>query len=241
MDGLDISDEVVGSTTLNLSQDAIQEFQISRSTLDASTGLSGAGSVNIVTKSGGNKIHGDGFLFLRTDYGAARVGQERAPFDREQVGFSVGGPFIRDRLFWFLNYERNNQDGAIATAIGGFPQFTGAWSVPFDEKMATGRLDWNIRQDIRAFFRFLHDDSSGVATGRFGLGGKLLMPFTTNNRANQSAVGMDATAGRLTHSFRYGHLDYDSRTRDAEVRYYRPTRPPLSSDWKRKPRMAPTR
>ncbi|MFQ5741609.1 MAG: carboxypeptidase regulatory-like domain-containing protein, partial [Acidobacteriota bacterium] len=215
VDGLDISDEVVGSTTLNLSQDAIQEFQISRSTLDASTGLSGAGTINIVTKSGGNEIHGDAFFFLRTDDGAARVGQERVPFDREQVGFSVGGPFIRDRLFWFLNYERNNQDGAIATAIGGFPQFTGVWSVPFDEEMATGRLDWNIRQDIRAFFRFLYDDSNGVATGRFGLGGNQLTPFTSSNRANQAAAGMDATAGRLTHSFRYGHLDYESSTEDA--------------------------
>ena len=108
VDGLDISDEHAGSVELNVSADAIKEFQISRSTFDVSTGLTGSGAVNIVTKSGDNALHGGAFLFWRDDTFAARIGQEATPFDREQGGFSLGGPFLRNRLFWFLSYERNN-------------------------------------------------------------------------------------------------------------------------------------
>src|SRR5262245_64147213 len=61
VDGVDITDETVGTTTANLSNETIQEFQVSRSTLDASTDLTSSGSVNIVTRSGGNAIHGAGF------------------------------------------------------------------------------------------------------------------------------------------------------------------------------------
>lgn len=83
--------------------------------------MTGTGAVNIVTKTGGNEIHGSGFFFLRTQRLAARIGETRTPFDREQIGFNVGGPFVRDRAFWFVNYERNNQDGAIATQVGRLP------------------------------------------------------------------------------------------------------------------------
>lgn len=210
VDGVDISDETVGTTTQNISQDSIQEFQISRSALDLSTGLTGTGAVNIVTKSGGNDVHGSGFFFLRTQRLTARIGPTRAPFDREQVGFNVGGPFVRDKLFWFVNYERNNQDGAIATNIGGFPQFNKTWAIPFDERMVTGRVDWNVTPRIRAFYRFTHNFNNAVATGGLGFGGKSLAPFSNKNNTNQSAAGFDATLGRFTHSFRYGFLNFNN-------------------------------
>ena len=113
-----------------------------------STGLTASGAVNVVTRSGSNELHGSGFLFARTDDFAARVGQEAMPFDREQFGFNAGGPFLKDRLYWFVNYEQNNQDGAVATQIGGFPQFSGTWPLPFDERMAMGRADWNLTPHI---------------------------------------------------------------------------------------------
>ena len=74
VDGLDISDERVGTTAQNVSPDSIQEYQISRSNLDISTGLSASGAVNIITRNGSNDLHGSGFFFTRTDDLAARVG-----------------------------------------------------------------------------------------------------------------------------------------------------------------------
>ncbi len=185
IDGVDVTDEIVGSNILNVSQDAIQEYQISRSALDVSTGLTGNGAVNIVTQSGNNEVHGSAFFFWRDDAGAARLGQEPTPFDREQIGFSVGGPFVRKKIFWFVNYERNNQDGAVATSVAGFPQLTGTWPVPFDERMATGRLDWNITQNLRWFFRFSHNYNEGIPSGRVGIGERKLPlspPGTTPTR-----------------------------------------------------------
>src|SRR5205823_10741778 len=65
VDGLDITDETVGTTTQNIPANSIQEFQISQSSLDFSTELTSSGAVNVATKSGTNKYHGDGFYLLR--------------------------------------------------------------------------------------------------------------------------------------------------------------------------------
>ena len=60
VDGVDITDETVGTTVMNLSNESIQEFGIAQSSLDVSTDLTSTGAVNIISKSGGNSIHGSG-------------------------------------------------------------------------------------------------------------------------------------------------------------------------------------
>src|SRR6202022_849680 len=61
VDGVDVSDETVGTTTTDIPASAIQEFQISQSSLDMSTELTSSGSVNVTTKSGTNGFHGEAF------------------------------------------------------------------------------------------------------------------------------------------------------------------------------------
>ena len=219
LDGVDVSDEMLGAATLNISQDSIQEFQISRGTPDVSTDLTDTGAVNIVTKSGSNAVHGDSFFFMRDSGLAARIGQESAPFDREQIGFNVGGPFVRDKLFWFVNYERNNQDGSVATQIPAFPQFTNTWSVPFDERMVTLRADWNLTPSVRTFFRFNHNWINGVPSGGYSLGGGCLSPYTNQSISNQTVVGLDVSNGRLVHSIRYSYLDFNNRLSEARNQF----------------------
>jgi len=63
-----LSDEHAGSSRLTSQADSIKEFQISRSTFDVSTGLTGSGAVNIVTKSGSNEVHGSGILVMARRY-----------------------------------------------------------------------------------------------------------------------------------------------------------------------------
>src|SRR5437016_2404755 len=65
VDGIDVSDEIVGSTTMNVPASAIQEFQLSQSSMDLSTDLTTSGSVNVATRSGANDIHGEVFGFFR--------------------------------------------------------------------------------------------------------------------------------------------------------------------------------
>ncbi len=65
VDGIDISDETVGTTTQNIPLGAIQESALQQSSLDLSTELTSSGSVNVTTKSGSNGLHGDAFYFFR--------------------------------------------------------------------------------------------------------------------------------------------------------------------------------
>ena len=65
VDGVDITDETVGTTVMNLTNESVQEFGIQQSSLDVSTDLTSSGAVNILTKSGTNTFHGSGFGFFR--------------------------------------------------------------------------------------------------------------------------------------------------------------------------------
>ena len=109
VDGLDISDETVGTTTQNIAQSSIQEFQVASSGLDLSTELTSSGTVNVVTKSGTNQIHGGAYYYGRSDQLSARIAPEDLAFGRKQFGGDLGGPIIKNRLFFFGDVERTDQ------------------------------------------------------------------------------------------------------------------------------------
>lgn len=93
---------------VNLGMDAIQEFSVHSSTFSAQYGRAAGGVVNAVTKSGGNKLHGSAFYFHRNDNLDARNFfdvREPPEFRRHQFGGSLGGPVLRDKTFFFVNYE----------------------------------------------------------------------------------------------------------------------------------------
>src|SRR5438270_6744391 len=103
VDGIDISDETVGTTTQNLPLGAIQESSLQQSSLDLSTELTSSGSVNVITKSGTNSLHGDGFYYFRDQVlNAALPGDSTNPFQRSQFGGSLDGPIMKDKLFFFF-------------------------------------------------------------------------------------------------------------------------------------------
>jgi carboxypeptidase family protein/TonB-dependent receptor-like protein len=217
VDGVDITDETVGTTTANISNETIQEFQVSRSSLDASADLTSSGAINIVTRSGGNAIHGSGFTFLRDESFASdiRLGaapnSPKPPFDRQQGGGGAGGYFIKDKWFWHAEYEQNNQDGQQLTAVPAFPQFNGAFAVPLDERLGGARTDYNITQNLKAFYRFGYNYNFGV-TG-FGLND--LGAFANLNNTNTHVGGLDYATSRWTHSGRFSYLNFNNFIVDA--------------------------
>ncbi len=117
VDGVDISDETVGTTTQNIAQSSIQEFQVASSSLDLSTELTSSGTVNVVTKSGTNQIHGGAYYYGRSDQISARIAPKDLAFGRKQFGGDLGGPIIKNRLFFFGDVERNRPDAAESGAI----------------------------------------------------------------------------------------------------------------------------
>jgi hypothetical protein len=90
--------------------DAIREFEVLASVYDASFGRSAGAQVNIVLKSGTNRFHGTAYEFLRNQVFDARnyfapADQPDPRYQRNQFGFSLGGPIIKDRTFFFGDYE----------------------------------------------------------------------------------------------------------------------------------------
>lgn len=114
VDGIDANDQATGqfaATVGNAPIDAIQEFRAVSTNPGASDGRSSGGQVELVTKSGTNEFHGNVREYNRTAATAAnsffnnRAGIERPQLTRNQFGGSVGGPIIRDSLFFFFDYE----------------------------------------------------------------------------------------------------------------------------------------
>lgn len=110
-----------------ISQAAVQEFQVNTSNYSAQYGRSAGGVINTVTKSGGNQLHGELFFYDRdNDLGGAvnpytlltvSAGNgtyNQVPYKptdwRKQWGFGIGGPLLRNKLFWFYSYDQNRRN-----------------------------------------------------------------------------------------------------------------------------------
>src|SRR6204780_3219277 len=101
--------------------DALEEFKVETSTLTAQNGIHSAAAINAVVKSGTNAFHGDAFEFLRNGDMNARnfFAATRDTLKRNQFGGTVGGPILRNKLFFFAGYQGTitRQDPADATTF----------------------------------------------------------------------------------------------------------------------------
>jgi hypothetical protein len=212
VDGIDISDETVGTTTQNIPASAIQEFQISQSSLDLSTELTSSGAVNVVTRSGGNPFHGESFLYARGNHYAARYGTTDNPFDREQYGARLGGPLIKNRLFFFADWERTVQDLFAPVELSApFTKYDGGFNSPFHESELMGRLDWQIKPNWRAFYRWTYDQNNNIASYL----PNTFEPYANRDNTPVQAAGLDVTRGGMSHSIRFGYTRFRNAIADA--------------------------
>lgn len=92
---------------LVISTDAIAEFRVNSTLYSAESGSGAGGQINIVSKSGSNEFHGSLFEFLRNDKMDARnpFDNSRQPFRLNQFGGNLSGPIVKNRTFFFANYE----------------------------------------------------------------------------------------------------------------------------------------
>ncbi|MGB8985377.1 MAG: TonB-dependent receptor, partial [Candidatus Sulfotelmatobacter sp.] len=122
LDGVDANDTYINTNVPFPNPDAIQEFNLITGNMSASFGNAIGGVVNVVTKSGTDRIHGDLIEFLQNNVLNASnyfSGGLVNPLKQNQFGGSVGGPIIKNRLFYFGSYQgtrfRTAQNGQIAT------------------------------------------------------------------------------------------------------------------------------
>ncbi|HET9408214.1 MAG TPA: carboxypeptidase regulatory-like domain-containing protein [Candidatus Sulfotelmatobacter sp.] len=215
IDGVDISDETVGTTTMNIPASAIQEFALEQSNLDLSTELTSSGAVNVTTRSGTNALHGEAFGLFRGNQTSARLpGNPAPPFQREQFGGRVGGYVIKDRLFWFIDAERIKQDTLAAEPfVAPFDTLATSLGKPFRDTLIDGRLDWNIRASAKLFYRFNFDENSQI--GLFGTSSST-QGFKNFDHTPSHTVGLDFNTGTFTHSFRFELLEFRNSIVDGE-------------------------
>lgn len=122
LDGSDQTNNNINVAVIGLSLDAIQEFKVQQSTFPAEFGR-GASVVNIISKSGSNEFRGVIFEFLRndkldaTDFFTNFAGGEKNPLRYNQFGASVGGPIVREKAFWFANYEGLRQHRSVTNFL----------------------------------------------------------------------------------------------------------------------------
>jgi hypothetical protein len=151
IDGGDNNDDTVGGLLQLFPLEAIQEFNFVTSRYKAEYGRSNGGVMNIVTKSGTNRLGGSWFTLLRDDKMNAQTETEKIAeadkqdYRRYQYGGSFGGPIRQDKAHFFFAAERTKQDTfQVVNTLGLFPSQDGIFSTPYTETLVTGKVTANV-------------------------------------------------------------------------------------------------
>lgn len=232
VDGARANDRITGGTSQNFSAETVQEFQISTIGFDLSLGTVSAGAVNIVSRGGTNTFHGSAFLFFRDHNMAAFPGLNRncqglatdSPlcqnpasrkrledpfFVRKQYGGTIGGPIIKNKLFFFANYERSDQVGAqpIAFTDPLLLGFNHIGRVPFDQHLIGTRIDYRYNEKHTVFIRGNIDKNDSVAGS--GLESTWI---ASSNYSYQTQFGLTSVLSpKLVNDFRFSYSYFRNR------------------------------
>jgi Carboxypeptidase regulatory-like domain len=228
VDGVDVSDETVGTTTEDIPASGIQEFSLAQSSLDLSNDLTSSGAVNVTTKSGTNTFHGEAYGTYRDSAvgGAALPSPINpatanpvtglgplipAPYQRNQEGGDFGGPLIKNRLFFFLDGERTMQHLAAPVAeTGSLSAFSGSFQAPFVENELMARVDYSLTKTARMFGRFNYFDNSVYAT----FFPSSFQVYHNKDYTRNDVFGIDFNTGAVTNSIRFSYLKFQNQIVD---------------------------
>ena len=158
--------------------DAVQEFKVEWNAIPPQYGYHSTATVNAVTKSGTNQLHGDAFEFLRNgdlnanDFFSNKNGLPRDTYKRNQFGGTLGGPFKKDKLFFFGGYERTSlrSDGVQNTAF--IPTAAMVNSIPPNLLNPVALAIWKtlppaVDASGQTSYRQIADLDQNLGTGKF--------------------------------------------------------------------------
>ena len=230
VDGANINFIATVGAALQVSQEDVQEFQISTINFDLSTSLTTNGAINIVTRSGGNNFHGSGFYYYRDHNLSAYPGLSRDPgnldpfFQRRQFGFQIGGPIRKNRSFFFTSYERKDQRGvlSIQPRTPDFVPIGGVFPSPYLGNQFNVRFDVRVNSNNNAFVRYTHDGNNAFAPFD-GRSSTLLLPSAWSSFTNwvdQSIGGLTTVISpRLVNDLRFSYFFISSPERRASAEH----------------------
>jgi hypothetical protein len=162
VDSIDVQEHMNGGTSVIPNLDSIQELRVLTNNFDTEYGNYNGGMINVVTKSGGNSLHGDAFEFLRNTLLDARnyFDPTRGAFQQNQFGGTIGGPIKKDKLFFFLDYQGTRTLEGISSPVttvlsnpersGNFSDaastLTGTVSGAYLANLLSGKLGYAVSQ-----------------------------------------------------------------------------------------------
>jgi Carboxypeptidase regulatory-like domain len=196
VDGGNVRNPVEGGSGTNFSQEVVQEFQLSSTNFDLSTGITAFGAINVVTRSGSNSFHGAGYFYFRDHHTAAYPSLNRNPitddlfFARRQPGVWVGGPIKKDRLFFFANYEYTSQAGVyvVTPDLPSLAAFQSLGPAPYHGKTLSAKFDYRLSDKTTLFLRYSHDGNNN--SGPFGIAVPQSNFVTNANWSDQTLLGI---------------------------------------------------
>ncbi len=228
VDGLSSNDDAAGLTGTFYGLDVVREFQVVTSGGQAEFGRALGGYINTVTKSGTNALHGTVFGFLRNQRlnASNALSQSTLPLTQAQYGASLGGPLLRNRTFYFANFERKqlNQDGIITIAPANVAAInanlqstgyqgplisTGLYPNPVHTNNFFAKVDHHVSAADEFSLRYsLYEVDSQNSRGAGGLSAvsaaaglhNLDQTIAASNIATISAKTVNETRGQYTHS-----------------------------------------
>jgi hypothetical protein len=218
VDGGNIRNPVEGGTGQNFSQEVVQEFQLSSTNFELSTGITAFGAINIVTRGGTNNYHGTGYFYFRDHNTGAYPSLKRNSitedpfFARRQSGFSIGGPIKKDRLFFFGNFEYTNQFGVYVVqpdlpSVAGFGTLAPA---PYRGKTFGFRIDGRLNEKHSGFIRYSHDGNTNA--GPFGIAVPPSNFVSNKNWVDQYLLGVTSVLSpNVVNDFRFSFGYWQNR------------------------------
>jgi hypothetical protein len=152
IDGGDNTDDTIGGALQNYPLESVQEFKIQTQEYKAEYGRSSGGVLNVVTKGGTNDFHGGVFEYFRdkslnSEKESEKLGGTgKQDYRRNQYGFSLGGPIVKDKAHFFLTAERTEQRTSYIVNTGGdLPSVDGtAVPLPFRDELFQGKLSYDM-------------------------------------------------------------------------------------------------
>jgi hypothetical protein len=228
VDGADNNDDVVGGAVQNISQEAVQEFQVATNRFSAQLGRSGSAVINIVTKAGTNEFHGSGAIYFRHKSLQAlpatfdRTFRQAPPFHREQYAAAVGGPIKKDKAWFFGSFEYRNQEGAVLvgtrnpatrTIVRSFA------SAPLHDTLFTQRFDWQATDHdlITARYSLERADDVSASTLIRSIGSPSQRQSSKNHTHSLLLNYTRVLSPRKINSFNFSLSDFINRTQPVTV------------------------
>lgn len=228
VDGLSANDDAAGLSGIFYGFDVVNEFQVVTSGGQAEFGRALGGYMNVVTKSGTNTLHGDLYGYFRNQRMNASnaLAQRKLPVTQGQFGATLGGPVVRNRTFYFGNFEQRilNQSGLITIAQEniaaidarlssvGYPGpriFRGIYPNPVHARTALGKIDHQFSPRDQFSVRYsVYDVQSRNSRGAGGLNAASASADLDNtdhtiavsNIATLSSHLVNETRAQFTHS-----------------------------------------